>query len=341
MEIAEISGPPAEVAKKIESALSARKNVIVPEPLPLEEEARLKKLALKNGVLFLGPECKSSIVGGNGFGIWNSVKKGKIGIVSTSAGGLRELCCLVEEAGISHAFHVGGRDASQAVGCAGSLSALHFLAGDPQTEIIILAAYAPTMTMEKILLKAAAETGKPTIFCLLGKEIRKPIKNISLAKTLEEAAMMALREKGKSIRVFSREELVEIAKEERGKFGYDQKEIRGIFLGRMLCTEGQLILRRFIGKVYSNVPLTPRERLPDIFSSHGHACIDITARELSDVDPSVNLTPICRRMLAEARDWETAVLGINLGLGNNAHPNPAKEVARAVEELKEIAERDG
>ncbi|MEM3723054.1 MAG: hypothetical protein QW179_01200, partial [Candidatus Hadarchaeales archaeon] len=341
--IVEISGSSAEAVEKIEAALSAGKSVVVPpESLSIEEEAVLKQLALKRGVLFLGPGCKSSIVGGQGFGIWNSVRRGEIGIISTSAGGLRELACLLENAGISHALHVGGRDTSQAVGCAASLSALNFLANDQQTEIILVVTPPPTMTAEKILLKAAAKTGKPSILCFLGKEPKKPVKNISFAKTLEEAAMVALVKAGvENIRIFSKDALLAIARKEREKFGYDQNEIRGIFLGKMLCMEGQIVLKRFTGTVYSNVPLTPRERLPDLFSSHGNACIDITARELSERDPLLDPTPVCRRMLVEAKDWETAVIGVNLGLGNNAHPNPAKEAAGVIEEVEEIAERDG
>lgn len=338
MEAIEISTPAPE---KIEEALIEGKNVVVTAGgISLETEARLKKLAMKLGLLFLGPECKSSIIGGMGFGIWNSVKAGNIGIVSTSTGALRELVSLVGESGISHALHVGGRDVSQAIGGAGSLAALNFLFADPETHAIIFAAPPPTMVVEKRLLKTLANAQKPCIICFL-KEAG-PSKNISFAATLEKAAMIALEKvEAGAVKTFSMEEIKKIAKAEREKFGYDQKEIRGIFLGRTLCFEAQTVLKKFTTTVFSNVPLTPRERLPDIFSSHGHACIDITARELSETDPSIDPSPITRRMISEAKDWETAVVAINICLGNGAHQNPAVEVAQAIRESEEIVERDG
>ena len=54
-----------------------------------------------------------------------------------------------------------------------------------------------------------------------------------------------------------------------------------------------------------------------------------------------DLGPRCARMLKEARDWETAVVVLDVVLGQGAHPDPAGELAKAIADAKKTAERGG
>jgi len=348
-EVFAISTPGPSATVEAMDALRAGKHVVLLSTgVTLAEEAELKKQASERGLLLLGPGCGTSIVDEEGFGIWNSVRRGPIGIVCTTGSGVQELSCLVDEVGISHAFGVGPRDLSQKIGGAGTLSVLKFLTVDDKTRVIIVAARAPTTTIARKVVDTVKGTGKPAVVCFLGagSEVKFP-KGVIPAATLEETAAHAISivkkcKLGEMIFAFPPDRVRKIAKSEYSRFGYGQRYIRGLYSGGMLCTETQVILRKLVGLVRSNIPLEPRLRLPDTRSSRGHACVDMGVSDLSGGNhPAVDLRPRCERLLKEAKDWEAAVVVLDVVLGHGAHPNPAEELARVVGKAKQIADRGG
>lgn len=342
--IIEISGPLVKAEEEISQAIEDGKHMVVSaKGIPLEEEAELKGEALEKGLLFLGPESKGSIINGNGFGIWNSLKKGPIGIISTSASGAREISCLVREAGISQLLHVGARDLSQKIGGFGTLGAIRFLARDERTEVIVLAALPPVRGVEKLVLEELEAAGKAYVVCFLGSERWSPPSQINSVPDLEGAASRALELIGsESLTRIPAEKMEEVAKSEREKFGYGQKYVRGLFTGGMLCIEAQVVLSRYLKSVHSNTPLKFRMRLPDPRSSQGHACVDLGAPELAGgKEPAADVGGVCERILREAQDWEAATILLDVSLGNGAHQNPAKEIVKAVVEARRIVELNG
>jgi FdrA protein len=343
-EIVKVSRWSVKAKNEIVQAIEAGKHAVVSaKELSLEEEAELKQKAFDQGVLFLGSDCKTSIIKGKGFGIWNSVKKGPIGIVSTSGSGLREISCLVNKVGVSHVLHVGTRDLSQKIDAWGTLAAMRFLIQDVKTKAIILAAPPPVAAVKKRLLDALEGLEKPCVICFLGTPAKDFPEYVIGATNLESAADRAMKALGKKgVPELSIEEISGIAKSENKRFGYGQKYVRGIFAGTVLCIEAQFILSESIKTVHSNVPLIPSLRLPDPRSSQGHACVDVGAPELSGwKDPVTELEIVSERILREARDWETAVLLLNVMLGHGAHPNPAKELSKAIIKAKRIVKHSG
>jgi FdrA protein len=343
-EIVKISRWSSKTKNEIVQAIEEGKHTVVSaNGLSLEEEAELKQKAFDRGVLFLAPDCKTSIIKGKGFGIWNSVKRGPIGIVSTSGSGLREISCLVNKVGVSHVLHVGSRDLSQKVDAWGTLAATRFLVRDAKTKAIILATPSPVVAVKKRLLDALEGLEKPCVICFLGTPSKDFPNHVIGATNLESAANRAMEALGKKgVPELPTQEISEIVKSENKRFGYGQKYIRGVFAGTMLCIEAQFILSESIKTVQSNVPLNPSLRLPDPRSSRGHACVDVGAPELSGwKDPVIELKIVSRRILREARDWETAVLLLNVMLGSGAHPNPAKELSKAITEAKQIVRHSG
>jgi FdrA protein len=106
----------------------------------VEDEIRLKDEALRRGLLFMGPDCGTAILGGIGLGFWNAVPRGRIGIVGASGTGIQQLSCLLahQGAGISHAIGVGGRDLSPEVGGRMAREAIRRLDEDPDTDAIVV-----------------------------------------------------------------------------------------------------------------------------------------------------------------------------------------------------------
>ncbi|MEM2874519.1 MAG: hypothetical protein QW567_00620 [Candidatus Hadarchaeales archaeon] len=310
--------------------------VVTARGLTLDEEVRLKRLAFERGGLVLGPGCSCSHLEGSGFGIWNSVKSGPVGIISTGGSGIREMTSLLQSIGVSSSLCVGHRDLSQKVGGLGTIMSLRYLSMDPDTEVIVLSARTPPASVAKRIMAEIMKCEKKVVLCFIGEKIH----GHGASRTFEEAAEDVFEALNLDCPFPSKVD-VKAAGEERSRFGCGQKYVRGLFCGGMLCLEAQAILGEHFAAVYSNVPLSPRRRLPDPRSSKGHACADMGDPELSPVHPAVDPSAIGRRILREARDWETAVILLDVVLGNGAHPDPAGELLRAIEGAKEKMEETG
>jgi len=342
-----VSGPPA--ARDAMRALRAGKHVVLLSGgVSLEEEIELKQAAAEREILLLGPGCGTAIIEGKGYGFANAVRRGPVGIVGTLGTGIQEVSCLVDEVGVSHALGVGPWDLSQKVDGLGTMGALKFLGEDESTKVIVVVALVPTTSVARRMLDAIKTVGKPAVVCFLGtgRGTKSP-SGVIPAQTLEDAAAHAValvekREPHKVTSTLSPEEVRKIAEREHLRFSFGQKYIRGLYSGEMLCAEAMVVMQGLISDVRSNVPLKPRLRLPDPHSSRGHACVDFGAAELArGRQPLVDIGPRCERMLKEARDWETAVVVLDVVLGQGAHPDPAGELVKAVEEAKRVTDRGG
>jgi len=139
--LAVISVPGAYAAREARKALERGLNVFLfSDNVPLESEISLKTYARERGLIVMGPDCGTAIVGGQGIGFANSVRRGPIGIIGASGTGIQELTTLIHRggSGISHAIGIGSRDLSDAVGGLSLLSALDALESDAQTEVITI-----------------------------------------------------------------------------------------------------------------------------------------------------------------------------------------------------------
>jgi len=349
-EFVEISRSGPSAAQEAMNTFKAGKNVVLlGGGVSLEEEVELKQTAAKRGLLLLGPGCGTAIVEGASYGFANVVRQGPVGIVGTLGTGIQEVSCLVDNVGISHILGVGARDLSQKVGGIGTLLALKFLEADEATKVIVLVGGAPATSVVHLVLDAVGKIRKPAVVCFLGDDAKLISKaGVTPAATLEDAAAKAVAlasgEKPKTISfTLPPSEVKSLAEREHSKFGYGQKYIRGLFSGSGLCTEAMVILQKLAGDIYSNVPLRPRLRLPDPYSSKRHACVDFEAEEFARgaPHPIIDLNLRCKRILKEARDWEVATLLFDVVLGQGAHPDPAYELTKAVEEAKSITDREG
>jgi FdrA protein len=139
--LAMISVPGRHAAWSCWDALQAGLNVFCfSDNVSLDDELRLKREALRRGILFMGPDCGTAILDGVGLGFSNVVPRGRVGIVGASGTGIQQLSCLLahQGVGISQAIGVGGRDLSPEVGGLMTREAIRRLEDDPDTDVIVV-----------------------------------------------------------------------------------------------------------------------------------------------------------------------------------------------------------
>src|SRR5205085_7206103 len=111
-------------------ALAAGMSVMVfSDNMPIGQEVRLKLEAAGRGLLVMGPDCGTAVIGGVGLGFANVVRPGPVGLVAASGTGAQQLLCLLDGAGVGvrHCLGVGGPDLSAAVAGASAPPALRTL----------------------------------------------------------------------------------------------------------------------------------------------------------------------------------------------------------------------
>lgn len=191
-----VSVPGRWAAAVTREALQAGRHVFLySDNVPLAEEVELKREARRRGLLVLGPDCGTAIIGGVGFGFANRVRQGGVGLVAASGSGLQAVTCAVHDlgGGISHALGVGGRDLSRDVGGSTALAVLDLLRRDPQTRVIVLVSKPPAPEVATRLLQAARACGKPVVAWLLGATVpTRRMGDVWFAVSSREAAELAL-----------------------------------------------------------------------------------------------------------------------------------------------------
>lgn len=314
--LALISVPGAFAAAEARRALESGLHVMMfSDNVPVADEVALKRLALAKGLLMMGPDCGTSIIGGAPLAFANAVPRGDVGIVSASGTGLQEVSSLLARAGrgVSQAIGVGGRDLSDEVGGLMSLAALDALDTDPATRHIVIISKPPSAKVAAKLLQRVSRSRKPVTVCLLGARGAKLPRNAGFAPTLLAAAERAA---GKRIRAVRNAPVAP-------RKGW----IRGLFCGGTLCAEAQLVLREAGLEVRSNAPV------PGAADSGGraagHVLLDLGDDEYTQGRPHPMIDPELRnRMLGEAlADPRVGVVLLDVVIGYGAHADPAGLIA--------------
>jgi hypothetical protein len=230
------------------------------------------------------------------------------------------------------------------------LQALQALQADPATKVIALVSKPPSPGVAEAILDQVAASDKPTIVGFMGAnpDQFRAIPNATMASTLQETALLAAKAAGANIdvtEIITREEaaLQAQATELRALLKPDQKYLRGLFSGGTLCYESQVIWRDMLNKpVLSNAPLKHENQLADSLHSVKHTCVDLGEEEFTvgRPHPMIDNDLRIRRLLQEARDPEVAVIMLDVVIGYGAHPDPASELAPAIRQAKQLADRE-
>ncbi|TMR06662.1 FdrA family protein [Actinomadura soli] len=167
--VALLSVPGPHVFPEAMDALDAGLNVMIfSDNVPLAQEILLKEAAARRGLIVMGPDCGTAVIGGAGLGFANAVRPGPVGIVAASGTGAQQLMCLLDEAGVGvgHVLGVGGRDLSPEVSGRSALAALAALDADPGTELIVLVSKPPAPRVADLIREAARRLDTPVVFAL-------------------------------------------------------------------------------------------------------------------------------------------------------------------------------
>jgi len=296
--IALVSVPGANAFVEAMDAVESGHDVMVfSDNVSVEQEVRLKEAAAEQGLLVMGPDCGTAVLGGLGLGFANVVQPGPVGLVAASGTGCQQVLALLDHAGVgvTHALGVGGRDLSAEVRGLATREALRRLDADAGVELVVLISKPPAPEVEAEIKDFAASLGTPVELALLGAG----------HPDLTEATEAVLRGLGREAPSWP---VVGSASAPSGG-----RYLRGLFVGGTMASEARIIATELLG--------------PD-----GHTFVDFgddaytTGRAHPMIDPTLRLEHLARA----AADPDTAVLLLDVVLGHGAEPDPAALLAPAL-----------
>ncbi|MDQ1615137.1 MAG: hypothetical protein QOJ60_1076 [Actinomycetota bacterium] len=321
-DVALVSVPGAHAFTEAMDALEAGLSVMVfSDNVPVEQEVRLKDEGARRGLLVMGPDCGTAVVGGVGLGFANAVRPGPVGLVAASGTGAQQLMCLLDTrgVGVSHCLGVGGRDLTAAVGGRSTRAALAMLDEDPATELVVLVSKPPDPAVAADITAYAEKLSTPVLLALLGPG----------HDDLTAAARRTVEATGATW---------------ADPWSWDEQPVparagalRGLFAGGTLCDEAMVIAADELGPITSNIALRPDWAIGADLRSDGHTMLDLgdDAFTQGRAHPMIDQRGRLDRIAVEAADPACSVLLLDVVLGHGAHPDPASELAPAL-----VAARD-
>lgn len=331
---------PSVIGEAMDAIAAGRHVMIFSDNVPLDHEIALKDAAARAGVLVMGPDCGTAIVGGVGLGFANVLRvtgsARTVGIIAASGTGAQQLTCLLSEAGVpvSAVLGLGGRDLSEQVGGRSALAALAMMQADPGTDHIVIVSKPPHPATARKVLEAAAASAKPVTTVLLGAG----------QPNLTEAAESVLAAVGAPVPTWPYWSPDDGVHPSAGA-------LRGLYSGGTLADEAMLIAGEILGDIRSNIPLRPELALPAEALGHGvpqlaglgHVIVDLGDDEFTRgrphpmIDPSVKIDLLA----AQAADPSVTTILMDVVLGYGSDPEPGPRFARAVGDAIGAAATEG
>ncbi len=341
--LAQISVPGAYGAAEALKALKLGLNVFLfSDNVPLAQEVAIKQEAARRGLLVMGPDCGTAIIGGVPLGFANAVRRGGIGVVAASGTGLQEVTTQIHRmgGGVSHAIGTGGRDLYAEVGGATMLQGIALLAQDPDTKVIAIVSKPPAPEVAARVLAALQATGKPAVVLFLGSDAKAArTGGIRVVRTMVDCAAVAVKLAG-----VKRSAQTAYALPRKPAFAKSQRYLRALYAGGTFTAEAQILWARAGLKVWSNVALNDELALPNPRqASREHTALDLgdDAFTVGRPHPMIDQAARIERLLLEAADPSVRVVVLDVVIGWGAHADPAAELAPVIARAKALARQGG
>ena len=343
--IALVSTPGQFAALDALDAVNAGLSVMLfSDNVPLADEIALKDAAAARDVLVMGPDCGTAVVNGAALGFANVVRPGRIGMVAASGTGAQQVMSLLDLAGegLSHCLGLGGRDLSADVGGRSARQALRALAADEATEHVVIVSKPAAEEVVGELETLAAELGVSVTWATLGRG--RPDLTAATEQTLRDAGAQVPESwpswgTDGEVSASAGTSADPGGASASGSTGH----LRGLFCGGTLADEAMIIAEDALGPISSNIPLDGAPHVSGHDTLTGHAVVDFGEDEMTQgrahpmIDPSLRLESI----RAQGADPTCGVLLLDLVLGHGSHPDPAGDLAAAIEQARSAAEADG
>ncbi len=287
----------------------------------LEQELELKTLARGRGLLVMGPDCGTTILNGAPLAFANRIPPGPVAVVGASGTGIQELTSQIARlgSGITHAIGLGGRDLSEEIGGISAAMALDLVSRDDASRIIAFVSKPPAPAVKARILDAMQAIGKPVVALFLGRRpARRDIGNVHLARTLDEAAALAV-------------ELAQVDARACALPNVEGRGICGLYTGGTLAAEASMLLAEAL-----DLTQDATHAAGYMLRAGGHRIIDLGDDVYTRGQPHPMIDPTSRNEMIRglAKDPAVGVLLLDVVLGYGAHPDPAGEVAREVSALR-------
>ncbi len=322
-----VPGPHAFV-----EAMDALRNgasvMVFSDNVTVGDEILLKDEGAGRGLLVMGPDCGTAVVGGVGLGFANVVLPGPVGLVAASGTGAQQICALLDAAGVgvSAVLGTGGRDLSVDVAGRSTLQAMRLLDEDPGTELVVVLSKPPAEDVAKQVREVAGRMSTRAIVGFVG---RGEDDLTAVASKVVAAAGDRRLEPPEWPAPYQR-------RPRRGA-------LRGLFSGGTLCDEAMVIAVDTLGRVASNIPLEPDWALGADLRSAGHLMIDFGDDRLTQgrPHPMIDWSLRLERLAVEAADPSCGVVLLDVVLGYGSHEAPAAVLAPAIRAARDVAAADG
>jgi FdrA protein len=302
---------------------------IFSDNVSIEDEKTLKQTARSRGLLVMGPDCGTGILGGAGLGFANRVRSGRIGVIGASGTGLQAVTAAIHElgSGVSQAVGTGGRDLKAEIGAITTHQSLDYFAADPETDVVVLISKPPQAAVAADVLRHASQLKKPVVVNFIGyPPPGEKIGNLHFVASLQGAAALSVELVNSGVKTPPLEPGFRLPA---------HKRLRGLFSGGTLAYEAVLGLQNFLHPLFTNVPIHPDQRISDVTRSKEHTVLDLGEDDFTvgRLHPMMDNDLRIRRMRQEAADPDTGLMLIDVVLGEGSHPDPAAELGPVIRDI--------
>ena len=338
-----ISVPGEHAAREARRSLALGRHVMLfSDNVTLADEVALKREAAARGLLLMGPDCGTAILGGMPLAFANAVRRGGIGIVGAAGTGIQEVTSLIHRlgGGVSQAIGTGGRDLSIEVGGLMMLLGIEALAADPETKVLVVLSKPPAAGVAERVIAALAATPKPCVVHFVGDASRPEdtAHGTVFADSLAGAAELACRRSGLAFTLpppIADPSCVAAA----AALLPPGAALKALFCGGTTGQEALALLTRAGIDVRSNLHKRGPLRVDGVEPVPGNVLLDLGDDVFTRGRPHPMIEPALRNehLAVEMVDPAAALLLFDCVIGYGSHVDPAGVLAGGVDQARRHA----